>query len=151
MRSDSFVTSSPLTRSLTVRIPQPGSLGEAEIKSFSRPQSVHTAQSQAWILVEVTSDQLTAFIKTVTDPVETIAPYTCVRSLLEGAALACWLFDPAIDVADRIARSMSFRYEGMLQQQRWARAAGEDPARAKRRLAEIAAEGTAAHQAIRSD
>jgi hypothetical protein len=122
--------------------PQPGSVGEADIKTFSRPESVHTAQSQAWILVEVTSDQLTAFIKTVTEPVETVAPYTCVRSLLEGAALACWLFDPAVEVADRVARSIALRYEGMLQQLRWARAAGEDPARAERRLADIATMAT---------
>lgn len=118
--------------------PQPGSVGEAEIKTFTRAESVHTAQSQAWILVEVTSDQLTAFIKTVTKPVETVAPYTCVRSLLEGAALACWLFDPAINVMDRVARSIALRHKGMLQQLRWARAAGEDAAKAERRLADIA-------------
>lgn len=118
--------------------PQAGSVGEAEIKTFTRPESVHTAQSQAWILVEVTSDQLTAFLKTVSEPVETIAPYTCVRSLIEGAALACWLFDPAITGFDRVARSIAFRYEGMLQQLRWARAAGTDPAIAESRLADIA-------------
>ena len=119
--------------------PQPGSVGESEIRTFSRPESVHTAQSQAWILVEVTSDQLTAFVKTVTEPVETVASYTCVRSLLEGAALACWLLDPAIGVSTRVARSISFRYEGMLQQLRWARVAGEDPTKAESRLADIAA------------
>jgi hypothetical protein len=122
--------------------PQPGSVGEAEIKKFSRPESVHTAQSQAWILVEVTSDQLTALVKTITEPVETVAPYTCVRSLLEGAALACWLFDPMIDVSDRVARSIAFRHRGMLQQLRWAYAAGEDAAKAERRLADIAALAT---------
>src|SRR5215217_7687430 len=76
--------------------PQPGSIAESEIRNFHRPESIHTAQSQAWILVEVAADQLTALVKTLTEPVETVAPYTCVRSLLEGAALACWLFDPGL-------------------------------------------------------
>ena len=31
--------------------PQPGSVGESEITTFSHPESVHTAQSQAWILI----------------------------------------------------------------------------------------------------
>jgi hypothetical protein len=97
MRSDSFVTGSLLMHSPTVRI---RNLAQSEIRDFRRPQSVHTAQPQARILVEVAADQLTALVKTVTKPVETVAPYTCVRSLLEGAALACWLFDPAIDASE---------------------------------------------------
>jgi hypothetical protein len=91
------------------------------------------------VLTEVAADQLTAFIKTVSEPVETIAPYTCVRSLLEATALACWLLDPAINAHARVARSLAFRYEGILQQQKWARAAGEDPTKAQSRLDNVAA------------
>jgi hypothetical protein len=118
--------------------PQPQSPAERELTRFPRPESVHTAHGQACMLVEVTADQLTAFIKTVSDPVETIAPYTCVRSLLEAAALSCWILDPAIDARIRVARSLALRYEGILQQQKWARAAGEDPGKASTRLDEVA-------------
>ena len=69
---------------------------------------------------------------------ETIAPYTCVRSLLEAAALTCWLLEPAIDARTRVARSLALRYEGIFQQQKWARAAGEDPSKAASRLDEVA-------------
>ena len=118
--------------------PVHGSPAEVELKTFPRPESLHTAHGQACMLVEVTADQLTAFIKTVSEPVETIAPYTCVRSLLEAAALGCWLLDPTIDANTRVSRSLALRYEGMLQQQKWARSAGEDPAKAQDRLDEVA-------------
>lgn len=118
--------------------PHPQSAAERELMSFPRPESLHTAHGQACMLVEVTADQLTAFIKTVSEPVETIAPYTCVRSLLEAAALSCWILEPATDARTRVSRSLALRYEGLLQQQKWARAAGEDPSKASSRLDEVA-------------
>jgi hypothetical protein len=118
--------------------PRPQSPAERELTSFPRPESVHTAHGQACMLVEVTADQLTAFIKTVSEPVETIAPYTCVRALLEAAALSCWILDPGVDARIRVSRSLALRYEGILQQQKWARAAGEDPSKASTRLDEVA-------------
>jgi hypothetical protein len=90
------------------------------------------------MLVEVTADQLTSFIKTITEPVETIAPYTSVRSLLEASALSCWIIEPKLDARSRVARSLAFRYEGMEQQLKWARSIGEDPIRAEARLYDIA-------------
>ena len=118
--------------------PLPGSPAELELQAFPRPESLHTAHGQACMLVEVTADQLTAFIKTVSEPVETIAPYTSVRSLLEAAALGCWLLDPTIDATTRVSRSLALRYEGLLQQKKWARSAGEDPAKAQDRLNTVA-------------
>src|SRR5687768_9940331 len=100
--------------------PVSGSIAELELQTFPRAESVHTAQSQAWMLLEVAADQLTAFLKTVSEPLETIAPYTCVRSLLEAAALASWILDPTIDVRTRVSRSLALRYEGLVQQLKWA-------------------------------
>ena len=118
-------------------LPRAGSICESELKTFVRQESLHTAHSQTWILMEVIADQLTAFVKTLMEPVETIAPYTCVRSLLEAAALACWLLDPEIDAKIRVSRSLALRFEGMDQQARWAKAAGYDPARGKQRLQDV--------------
>ena len=118
--------------------PRPNSPAAVELQTFARPQSVHTAHGQAWMLVEVTADQLTAFLKTVTEPVETVAPYTCVRSLLEAAALSCWLLDPDVDAQTRVGRSIALRYQGMEQQLKWARSAGEDPQKASVLLDNIA-------------
>lgn len=119
--------------------PAIGSIAELELRTFPRAESVHTAHSQAWMLLEVAADQLTAFLKTVSEPFETIAPYTCVRALLEAAALASWILDPTIDVRTRVSRSLALRYEGIVQQLKWAKAAGEDPTKAQRRLEKVVA------------
>ena len=119
--------------------PVPGSIAELELQTFPRAESVHTAHSQAWMLLEVTADQLTAFLKTISEPLETIAPYTCIRSLLEAGALASWILDPTVDVRTRVSRSLALRYEGLVQQLKWAKAAGEDPRKAQRRLDRIVA------------
>lgn len=117
--------------------PAPKSRSAEDITTFARAESVHSAHSQASILVEVAADQLTAFVKTVTEPVETVAPYTCARSLLEAAALACSILDPEIDARARISRSLALRYRGMTQQIKWARSVGLDPTRASHRLQEL--------------
>lgn len=118
-------------------VPATGSQADEESRSFVRSESVQTAQSQAGILLEVAGDQLTAFIKTITEPFETIAPWTCVRSLLEAASLAAWLFDPEIDVRTRVRRSLALRYEGLDQQVKWLRAAGQDSVEAVARVDDV--------------
>jgi hypothetical protein len=115
----------------------PGSRADIEAKECARPESAHTLRGQAFILVEVSADQLTALVKTVTEPVETIAPWTCTRSLLEATALGCWLLDPHINLRSRISRSLALRYEGIDQQAKWARAAGHDASLATAQLNEV--------------
>jgi hypothetical protein len=75
------------------------------------------------VLIEVAADQLMAFIKTVSQPAQSIAPWTCTRALIESAALAAWLLDPSLDIRTRVQRSFAFRYEGLSQQVKFAHAA----------------------------
>lgn len=121
--------------------PVSNSVAETDALASRRPESVHTLLAQTFILVEVVADQLTAFSKTITEPFETIAPWTCARSLLEAASLACWLLDPKADPRTRLARSLALRYEGLSQQMKWARSAGKDPSLAQARLDEVARVG----------
>ena len=102
--------------------PTANSQAELELQSFPRQESVKTAYSQGTSLIEVVADQTIAFTKTATEPVQTVAPWTCVRALLEASALACWLLDPKTDVRARIQRSLAFRYEGLSQQVKFGRA-----------------------------
>jgi hypothetical protein len=92
-----------------------------EETTFLHPESVRTVVSQANQLIEVAGDHLTAFVKTISDPLETIAPWTCVRAILESAAVAAWLLDPAIEAKTRVGRSLALRFEGMEQQLRYCR------------------------------
>ena len=84
-----------------------------DISEYPRAESVHTVYGQSLALIEIAADQLTAFMKVISPPYETIAPWTCVRSLLEAAALASWLVEPQLSVRDRVERSHAFRYEGL--------------------------------------
>src|SRR5262249_388709 len=63
--------------------PAPGSKAEGELANApgeSRPWSVYT---QAGLLIDVTADQMSAFVATIQHPFHTIAPLTCVRSSME--------------------------------------------------------------------
>jgi hypothetical protein len=105
-----------------------GSPASRDVAGYARAESVHTVYGQALTLIEIAADQLTAFTKTISAPYETIAPWTCIRSLLEAAALAAWLAEPGVDVGCRVQRSFAFRYEGLIQQVKFARATGDlDP------------------------
>jgi hypothetical protein len=92
--------------------PAPNSQADIELHTFSRAESVETAYSQGEVLIEAAADNLAAFTKTVTEPVQTIAPWICVRALMEASALASWFLDPRIDARTRVERSLAFRHEG---------------------------------------
>ncbi len=106
--------------------PKAGSQAEIELSVEGGRVMVETALSQGVMLLEVTADQTIACKKTLSNPVQTFAPWTCARAALESSALGCWLMDPHIDRKIRIQRSFAFRYEGLLQQKKYLRAIGEN-------------------------
>jgi len=95
---------------------------EREMASFPDSEIIRTAYSQGSILVEAAADHLMAFSKTLTEPVETFAPWVCVRSVLETSALAAWLLDPALAPEERARRSFALRFEGMIELMKFLRA-----------------------------
>jgi len=50
--------------------------------------------------------------------VRNYAPYTIVRAALEGDAWACWLLDPSVEPAERLARAMTVRAKNLHEVQR---------------------------------
>jgi hypothetical protein len=104
--------------------PAAGSIAAKERASYSRPESLHSATAIAVVLLESVSEHVTAFVKTITEPVEPIACWTCVRSMLESASIAAWLFDPGADAQTRVGRVFALRYEGMEQELKFMKAAG---------------------------
>lgn len=102
-----------------------GSQAQNELGKTPSKETLVTAFSQGAMLIEVAGDQLTAFCKTITNPVQTIAPWTCARSEIEAAALGCWLMDTSITDRERLQRSFAFRYEGLIQQKRYLKALGK--------------------------
>jgi hypothetical protein len=106
--------------------PSPNSQASIELNTFQRPESVVSAYSQGGILIDAAADQLMAFTKTVSEPAQTIAPWTCVRAVIESSALASWLLDPSLDARTRVQRSLAFRYEGLDQQFKFLQAIGNN-------------------------
>ena len=106
--------------------PKAGSQAETELSVEGGRAMVETALSQGAMLLEVTADQTVACKKTLSNPILTVAPWTCARAAMESSALGCWLMDPPIDRKIRIQRSFAFRYEGLTQQKKYLRAMGEN-------------------------
>lgn len=96
--------------------PAAGSQAEKEHSTYARPESIVTAWSIGIQLIEFGGEHLTAFVKTVTNPAEVIACWTCVRSMLESCAISAWVLEPAIDAHTRVGRVFAYRHEGMEQQ-----------------------------------
>jgi hypothetical protein len=90
----------------------------------TRGKHVVSAQSIGIQLLELGAEHLTAFVKTIGPPAETLACWTCVRSMLEPCALVGWLLDEKIDARDRTGRLFALRREGIDQQLKWARVVG---------------------------
>jgi hypothetical protein len=74
-----------------------GSLADVEQSDPKWAQDALNACTAGFSLLESGGEHITAFVKNVTEPVETIACWTSVRSMLTPCAIACWLFDSAAD------------------------------------------------------
>lgn len=68
---------------------------------------------QATFLYESISDHVVAATRILSDPIQTIAPFSLVRSSLEVSSICCWILEPTITASDRIARSFAFRRKGL--------------------------------------
>ena len=104
--------------------PVPGSPAVNEQAASPRTESLATAWSKATLLIESGREHVTAFVKTITEPMELIACWTCVRSMLESCSLASWLLDSSIDARTRVGRVFASRHEGIEQYLKYVRASG---------------------------
>ncbi len=119
--------------------PAQNSIAAKEVESFERPISIKTAYSQASFLFEAATDNSSALVKTLTEPIETIAPWGCARVVLETSALATWLWDERIEACERAERSLVYRHEGLRQLLNFARSTEGffDPITTKKRMKDV--------------
>lgn len=87
-----------------------------ERNSFPNNELVKDVHSRGSLSIESAGDHLFVFIDSISEPAKTIAPWTCIRGLLESCALAIWFLDPTIDVKTRVGRCFAFRYSGFVEQ-----------------------------------
>ena len=97
-------------------LPLEHSRAMAELASYPDVPIIESAFIQGSLLIEVSDGHTRALTKTVTEPAETLAPWSITRTVIESSALSCWLFDPNINAQTRAARSLGYRYVGLSEQ-----------------------------------
>jgi len=96
--------------------PASNSLAVHEQKSFPNQDLIKDVHYRGILSMESAADHLMVFADSIAEPAKTIAPWTCVRGLLESCALAVWFLDPTIDATTRVGRCFAFRYTGFVEQ-----------------------------------
>jgi len=96
--------------------PSSNSLAYQEQNSFPNQKLAKDVHYRAMLSMESAADHLMVFADSICEPAKTVAPWTCVRGLLESCALAAWFLDPDIDAQVRVGRCFAFRYIGFVQQ-----------------------------------
>lgn len=96
--------------------PASDSLARREQDTFANGELVRSVHYGGILSMEAAADHLIVFADSMVAPAKTVAPWTCVRGLLESCALAAWFLEPAIDVETRVGRHFAFRYAGFVQQ-----------------------------------
>lgn len=107
--------------------PSPGSQAAIERAGYSRPESLYTVSAMGGMLLESVGEHVTVLVRAMTEPITPFACWTCVRSMLESASIAAWLFDPEVDAQQRVSRAYAHRYEGLEEQVKFGRAANVPP------------------------
>ena len=92
------------------------SLAIQERNSFPNKELIKDVHYRGNLSIEAAGDHLMVFADSISEPAKTVAPWTCVRGLLESCALAVWFLDPMIDSRTRVGRCFAFRYSGFIEQ-----------------------------------
>src|SRR4051812_26499260 len=70
----------------------PATQAAAELAANPRfEEHLRTAYYQGRFLIESAVEHLAAFESMLNEPTQTIAPWTCVRAILEASAVSAWL------------------------------------------------------------
>ncbi|MBL8103073.1 MAG: hypothetical protein JNM02_11115, partial [Anaerolineales bacterium] len=96
--------------------PTEDSLAIQERNNYPNKELIKDVHYRGGLSMEAAGDHLMVFVDSISEPAKTIAPWTCVRGLLESCALAVWFLDPNIDAKTRVGRSFAFRYSGFVEQ-----------------------------------
>jgi hypothetical protein len=105
-------------------LPAAGSPAAREIDGGGRLEdAVKDGLSIAAMILGGAQDHLVGLACLLAAESSVYAPRTVARGLLEGAARAWWLLDPAIDARERVARTLTERLYSLLEQAKAERAA----------------------------
>ena len=134
--------------------PVPGSQLERECQEFGDREAIVSAHDHGVILNDLVANQLILLTRALTAPYLGQAYWTALRMLLESAAISAWLLDPDCGAEERVNRSYSYRFLGLMEQKKFAVAASSSHvsvAAADRKLADLEAQAKALGVEIKRD
>ena len=102
-------------------MPNPESIAIREWNDSQNKELIKDVCYRGILSMESAADHLMAYADSISEPAKTIAPWTCVRGLLESCALALWFLDPNINAHERLSRCFAFRYSGFMEQKKFLR------------------------------
>jgi len=107
--------------------PEPinGSVAANDMLAISDAEKVRMVWITTALLIEAAADHVMAIVKTLTEPVQTIAPWASARAVFECSALVCWLADTSVAASERIGRNIAWRCKGLREQRNYADALPE--------------------------
>lgn len=100
--------------------PTTGSPADVARQSFTREESVLTADAQTGVFLEAAADNLRALDRLITMGEFAISPWVNARASFEACALVNWLLDRDIEIKERVGRSLALRYEALRSQEKFA-------------------------------
>lgn len=112
--------------------PAPGSQAATERDNYPCPESLYNVPAIGNPLCDSVGEHVTVLVRAMTEPITPFACWTCVRSMLESASIASWLFDPKVDAQKRVGRAYAYLYVGLEERVMYSRAANVPPGELKK-------------------
>lgn len=84
-----------------------------EARLLADDDAVRGVLGQAAFLYESTSDHVVAVTRILSEPAQSIAPFSLVRAAIEVSSICCWILDPTLAPFERQSRSIAFRRKGL--------------------------------------
>lgn len=93
---------------------------ENELKTLNQSVFLLDAYQKGSLFITSAIDYAEAILKLIfIGDMQTIAPYTCFRSLIETCAISSWLLDNKINAVSRVRRDISFGIYDLTQKKRF--------------------------------
>jgi hypothetical protein len=86
-----------------------GSPAAIEAENINDTEPIKGIFGQTALMYESVLDHVVATTRIMSTPIQSIAPFSLVRSSIEVSSICCWLLEPQLTATTRICRSFALR------------------------------------------
>ena len=91
--------------------PSAGSTASKELCRFADPSVLQEAYDQGARSLVMACDYALALDRTLSEPILSFSPWTCLRQILESCSMCIWMLDTRICPKERATRSLNVQFE----------------------------------------